>query len=499
MKNAKNIIEPDFQHDESGVEANEKVIITKPFVSQIIEFYKAKNKVCPIIKDKTVFNSPCKYTKFFYYKGKLWKITKRTKADAAVWWFRGKIDGKSYWRATKSPNYKHAVNYIILNWVGQKDAAARDAAKQKHEKLSSTIYEMFKAYEAVKKKDKPDSEWDKQARNKQRQVERVCEVLFPGKSFASLTVDQVLNENTIKRYQNAFVSARKKAAKKKYGDDVQEIEKAEANAWAASFTTIRNVKSFFGDKHGSIVSELKKAGLVLPESFEVFKSKKAQGGRASWDVYERPSDDLIKRTFEEIEQFAIDEPIITPGTHYIKSGLIIERKRPRAWSRRAGSEWHEGRKYHVYQMFWSAVGAGMRSNEIITAKKSQFQTIDGALTVTGIGKVKTKLIDIPLQPAAAARLPVWMKKDTSRYLLGDNLNYRRETVPKLLRAWMRSIGWETRNLLHMLRAYIGYRIYFEVGPTQAQQYLRHEKLEITEKFYAARFATRQAAVINLEF
>ena len=56
MKNAKNIIEPDFQHDESGVEANEKVIITKPFVSQIIEFYKAKNKVYEIAEEGSYTN-----------------------------------------------------------------------------------------------------------------------------------------------------------------------------------------------------------------------------------------------------------------------------------------------------------------------------------------------------------------------------------------------------------------------------------------------------------
>ena len=473
--NTAEILEPDFI---KSVKENKELIINKPSLNQIPPGY-------PMIKDKTLFNSNDEFTKYFFFKGKLWKLYKRDKQNYSPWWFKGKINKVSYHRSCHTPNKKIAVNYAVTNWLSVNDEEQRKKNKTKSDR-KSTIQDLFDAMRKLKA-DK-DGKLHKQDRGKERAIERICETNFPGRSFATLTIEAVLNDDTIKAYQENIVDTAKKAARKEFGDDTQEIEKAEANAWARSWNLIRVAKNFFGDKFGPLQSTFEKQSIVFPEVFTQFKEKKAQGSRSAWDNYVRPKDELIKTTFKEIEKFAVDEPLRN-----------INGIRNKRWLRLPGSTFYEGKMYHVYQMFWAAVGGGLRSKEIWTMKKSAIQIIDGELCFTGIGKTKRKLIDIQLQPAAAKRIPKWLDQDDSKFLLGETLNYRSETVPKILRAWMRDLGWETYSLLHMLRAYIGWRIYSEVSPLAAQQYLRHEKLEITEKFYAAKFSMRRSATVNLEF
>jgi hypothetical protein len=59
---------------------------------------------------------------------------------------------------------------------------------------------------------------------------------------------------------------------------------------------------------------------------------------------------------------------------------------------------------------------------------------------------------------------------------------RSDTWARRLCAWLRSRGWDSRLLIHELRAFTGSEIYRH-DPVQAMRTLRHKSIRTTEENY----------------
>ena len=431
------------------------------------------------------------WKKFFYYKARLWVLLKEKSGAAAPWYFVGRLNGKQYRRSTLNNSTALAVGYAVDNWINPPKAIADKARVRDLDKIP--LPKFFAAWEDI---------CGVSARAVMRDnisaVRRIIRVVYPNRPEAQINFDDLFNSSIGRRYKKAKIEAAEAEAIRRQGKGaVQAVKTARAKATSGAASTLRKLKGFFSDREGSLLDEYAKRGVKLPiEAVRAYRETKITGARAAADVYVRPDDLLIKKTFREIERFNCDEPLDYDGTEYRKNGEV----RKRAWSRRRNSEAgiSEARKYHVYELFWMCLGFGLRVKEAASTAKSQIRTVGGNMTVTGIGKNENKLIDIDAQPEAAKVLGKWLHHDKCEFVLGPSWNYRYYVIPKVLRQLMREWGWETDNLIHQMRAFIGWQIYNKIDPMAAQQYMRHESLETTERFYAGKFQVRRSAAISFD-
>ena len=62
--------------------------------------------------------------------------------------------------------------------------------------------------------------------------------------------------------------------------------------------------------------------------------------------------------------------------------------------------------------------------------------------------------------------------------------YREDDLFRGIGSWLRKLGWETQKTNHALRAYSGSQVYMRYEPYEAQRWLRHARIEITETHYS---------------
>ena len=491
MKNQKKAIEDNLVEFPTLVEEKQIKGLRKPVVPPGKRY--AERQVIPALDES---GSLLPWKKFFYYKARLWVLLKEKPSAAAPWYFVGRLNGKQYRRSTLCNSTSLAVAHAIDSWINPPKAVADKARTRDLDKIP--LPRFFAAWCDICGAAAANT-----CRDNMAAARRVIGVVYPGRPEAKVNFDDLFNDSIGRRYKKARIESAVAAAFKKHGKGaIQEHKRAKAKATSGSAWTLKKLKSFFADKEGSLVDEYAKRGVKLPiESVRSFRDTKIRGVRAAADVYVRPDDALIRATFKKIEEFNCDEPLDYCGREYRRNGEVRERVRKRAWSRRRDSQASiaEAKKYHVYELFWMCVGFGLRVKEAASTSKEDIRTVDGNMTVTGIGKNENKPIDIDAQPDAAIALGKWLQHDKCEYVLGPSWNYRYMVIPKVLRGLMREWGWKTDNLIHQLRAYIGWRIYDEVSPIAAQQYMRHESLETTELFYAGKFMVRRSASINLKF
>jgi len=62
--------------------------------------------------------------------------------------------------------------------------------------------------------------------------------------------------------------------------------------------------------------------------------------------------------------------------------------------------------------------------------------------------------------------------------------YREEDLFRGIGSWLRKLGWETRKTNHALRAYSGSQVAMKYGIYDAQAWLRHSTVKVTEDSYS---------------
>ena len=492
MKAQKKAIEDNLIEFPPLVEEKQIKGLQKPVVPPGKRY--AERQVIPALAEN---GSTLPWKKFFYYKARLWVLLKEKFSAAAPWYFVGRLNGKQYRRTTQNNSIGLAVGYVIDTWINPPKAKADKNTTRDLDKIP--LPKLFAAWEDICGPSAHSTMIDNLSA-----ARRIIRVVYPKKPESALVFEDLFNSSIGRRYKKARIEAAEAEAVKKHGKGaIQAIKIAKAKATSGAASALKKLKGFFADREGSLLEEYAARGVKLPvEAVRAYRDTRITGARAAADVYVRPDDALIKKTFREIEKFNCDEPLDYCGREYRRGGEVRERVRKRAWSRRKNSDAGiiDARKYHVYILFWLAIGFGLRVKEAASTPKSNIRTVDGNMVVTGIGKNENKLIDIDAYGLEAVEaIAPWLNKDKCEYVLGPSWNYRYMVIPKVLRGLMREWGWETDNLIHQLRAYIGWQIYNKVSPIAAQQFMRHESLETTEKYYAGKFQQRVAHKISLKF
>ncbi|MAN60304.1 MAG: hypothetical protein CMI60_00025 [Parvibaculum sp.] len=454
--------------------------------------------------DKTGKKMPWK--RFFYFNAKLWVLIKESQNPAAPWYFFGRVPRIG--RVKKSTNtnvLKTAVSNAVELWLKEEDpTVAKKAGKRRAKGAAQTdlnCAELFAGYLTVNGCDSFAEAPDTLKTNIQS-ARLILKTLYPGMKENKVAVRELYSEETVLDFPNKREKEARKLAQKKFGkEDHQSIEMAVAKTRGGAARALQKIRNLLSRNKQPLKKKYEKIGITLPQECFDYRDLQITGVNASWEKYIAPTDATIKNTFEKIEDYANTLKFDPAGTTYRRKGETVKRVGTKSGSRRkevAVASIINVRNYHIYLLFWFAVGAGLRTKEIAQLRKDQIQIKEGRMTVTFIGKGNKKA-EITVQKSAAKRIKKYLNSDDSDFVLGGNWNYRYHIVPKLLRQIMRSWGWKTEKLIHQLRAYIGFRIYDDFGLEQARIYLRHANAQTTKNFYIDKFGDKEATNIDLDF
>jgi hypothetical protein len=72
----------------------------------------------------------------------------------------------------------------------------------------------------------------------------------------------------------------------------------------------------------------------------------------------------------------------------------------------------------------------------------------------------------------------------SDLIITGTVTYRTDDIFRAVSAWLRGLGWETMKTNHALRAYTGSQIAMKYGIYEAQMWLRHSTVKVTEQHYS---------------
>lgn len=232
-------------------------------------------------------------------------------------------------------------------------------------------------------------------------------------------------------------------------DDGSQRE-ARERAYRSTRSTLNQARSLFTRRpEHDLMQRYRDAGVNIPDSVKEFMTVRLRGTLRKAD-YHPPGDDVIKRTFERIEEL---KPI----------------------------------DLNVYKAFWLDVGAGLRRSEITRCEWSHFVERDGMMWISGgIGKDGEK-INVPIQSKAWEALKGM--RGTGPVIVGEKTEWS-----KRLNHWLRFAGWTTEKKMHELRAYVGSLIYRK-NPQAAMAFMRHKSIRVTEQFYVRYGAARPVDVL----
>jgi len=153
---------------------------------------------------------------------------------------------------------------------------------------------------------------------------------------------------------------------------------------------------------------------------------------------------------------------------------------------KAGSELKESDPV-LWIIYTLAINCGLRAGEIAAMRKDWVTESRGVLGIALIDrgywtpKWGTERF-VPIHKNiwedickfSAGRDTVLPGKDYKRY----------DLVTKDFAQWIKGLGWQTQKKAHELRKLFGSRVYTDLDPAWAKEYLGHDSLDTTTKFYA---------------
>jgi integrase len=134
---------------------------------------------------------------------------------------------------------------------------------------------------------------------------------------------------------------------------------------------------------------------------------------------------------------------------------------------------------------------GLRANEMAQARWSWWNTREGYPVLDGRAQVKngSNLIQVraldPWYSIMSDRISLrgW-RSAPDDFILEGSPSQREDVIFRVVSAWMRDLKWETRKTNHALRAYAGSQIAMKYGIYEAQCWLRHSTVKVTEAHYS---------------
>ena len=87
-----------------------------------------------------------------------------------------------------------------------------------------------------------------------------------------------------------------------------------------------------------------------------------------------------------------------------------------------------------------------------------------------------------LKREAIAKSSLWSRNRVRRELF-ESITDRTDNIFRSVSAWLRALGWETGKTNHELRKYAGSQVAMRYGIYEAQCWLRHSTVKVTEQHY----------------
>ena len=171
-------------------------------------------------------------------------------------------------------------------------------------------------------------------------------------------------------------------------------------------------------------------------------------------MYNPPSDQIITATLKAWEALADqDRNLYLAIGHELAFGLRIGEMAQATWG------WHQIR--------------------------SGYPVLDGNATVkNGTNMIQVRALDPWYsQMQFQMQLHAWRTAPADHIITGSEA-YRQDGLFRAASDWLRKLGWETKKTNHALRAYAGGQVAMKYGIYEAQMFLRHSTVKVTEQNYA---------------
>ena len=140
-----------------------------------------------------------------------------------------------------------------------------------------------------------------------------------------------------------------------------------------------------------------------------------------------------------------------------------------------------------------ALTFGLRLHEMSQAKwnwhtqRNDYPVLDGrAIVKNGSGLIQVRALDPfwTTMKTIATKNDWWPKHETDDAILHGTATYCTDGLFRAVSDWLRALGWQTMKTNHALRAYAGSQIAMRYGIYEAQIWLRHSTVKVTEQNYA---------------
>jgi len=361
------------------------------------------------------------------------RLFKRPGRDA--YYFEFTFRGSRYLRCTECTDAAEAQKIAkakyaaITKAVITGETAALDPTKLR-QAVAGTIADLIAAYK--------DSPSDANTKTRKRNANELKRFVPETGSISQLTATVV---------RTFFADANKDAM-------AQADQIAAASTRRTANSIWRKTKSMFTPK---CVEHYKARNLyhpVLDEFVKAGDSAKFTGRTVPKIAYNPPSDDIVQKTLTAWEALAdVDRNLYLAIGHELAFGL------------RAGE---------ICQVTW-----GWHQN------RNGFNVLESRAAVkSGTGWLQVKALDpFFTQMNTQINLRGW-RGEPYEFIITGNQPYRTQGLFRAVTAWLRKLGWETQKTNHALRAYSGGQVAMKYGIYDAQQFLRHSSVKVTEQSYA---------------
>lgn len=228
---------------------------------------------------------------------------------------------------------------------------------------------------------------------------------------------------------------------------------------------------------------------ILSADDEVDQDRKERSACSEWrqaraviqsralDFYRRRLELLVPESLDKVREYQLPRP---PAWRYTPPPPDLVDA-----TERAGQEL-TGNMRLIYRM---GMNAGLRASEMVHIRGNWCEMHRGMKIIAIVTRPDFRPKGIDRRIPVPASLWDELAARGDDYVLDLNTKTKREDLIRYDFAdWMRSIGWDRKiypKAGHELRKLFGSRIFEELGPAAAQQYLGHASIETTMRYYAA--------------
>ena len=233
--------------------------------------------------------------------------------------------------------------------------------------------------------------------------------------------------------------------------DAEPDQRAQASLIKSANSRFKQAKSLFTPPARACYQELGIDNECFDEFVLAFKMFKLKESKQS-ESFDPPSDLVIEQTLRDWLTVS-DRNLFVAIGHELAFGLRAGELRQATWS------------------WWS--------------ERSGYPVIDASASVKNLsGRLHVRALD-PYFSQMLARLGKegWRgAKDD--FILTGTMTDRSDLTFRAVSSFLRSHSWKTNKTNHALRAFAGSQIMMRYGSYEAQCWLRHSSVDITERFYS---------------